>query len=74
MKKGWVFKSDIDRISKSKQYADQIEAVIFPAAEIGEIKKFIENIHVMARNDPEGLAGEIIKDSEKALKILEGGE
>ena len=47
---------------------------IFTAEEVEEVKKYIENVRVMARNDPAELAGEIIKDSEAAIKILEGGE
>lgn len=47
---------------------------IFTAEEMKEVKKLLENIRIMARNDPGGLAKEIIKDSEAAIKILEGGD
>ena len=51
-----------------------IEVVIFTAEEFDEIKNNVENIRIMARNNPEELAGDIVKDSEAALKILEGVE
>ena len=56
------------------QLEDFTSIVIFPADQLQEVKELLENIRIMARNDPAELAGEIIKDSEAALKILEGGE
>ena len=51
-----------------------VPVVLFPADQVEEVKKYIENIRIMARNDPAAFAKEIIKDSEAALKILEGEE
>ena len=78
MIKGWMGKLDSELYPEKvlvifgrNPIEGDIPVVVLPTEKIGEVKKYIENVRIMARNDPEGLAKEIIKDSEKALKLLE---